>query len=146
MYNSAFQMFQRLNLNYNTVMKSGRDYEVSLLGHRYGHLFGIKNHRGRLASLGLARLLNAAVDNGKDPVLGYLHQTPETAKLTFFMLAAGSTEEEVHLVMNQPMVIDLIGRLKNKESQGILSEITAILTDIAATGLDKRAASGGRGT
>lgn len=136
MYNSAFQMFQRLNLNYNTITSNGTEYTVSLLGHKYGHLFDIKNHRGRLASLGLARLLNAAVDNGKDPVLGYLHQSPEMAKLTFFMLAAGSTEEEVHLVMNQPAVIELINRLKSKDSLGMHTEVQDLLQEVAGTGLD----------
>lgn len=137
MYNSAFQMFQRLDLNYNTILSNGNEYEVSLLGHRYGKLFGIKNHRGRLASLGLARLLNAAVDNGKDPVLGYLHQSPEMARLTVFMLAAGSTEEEVHLVMNQPAVIELTSRLKNPDSPGMHTEIKDLLGELAGTGFDR---------
>ncbi len=137
MYNSAFQMFQRLNLRYNTVTKTtGKPYGVSLLGHTYGKLFNQTNRTGRLASLGLARLLNAAVDNGKDPVLGYLHQSPEMAKLTFFMFAAGSTEEDIHLVLNQPAIVELASRLKNRESEGIVTEIRNLINDLAGTNVD----------
>lgn len=132
LYNSALQMMQRLDMSYVPYIsrKSGKQLNVTLFGHRFGKLFEITNHRGRLASLGLARLLNAAVDNNKDPVLGYLNQTKEMAEMTFLLFAAGITEEEIHLLYNQPAVVELINRLKSRDSQGFDSEINALVEEL----------------
>lgn len=140
LYNSALQMMQRLDMSYiPKVTKKGKQYELILFGKKFDKLFEVRNHRNRLASLGLARLLNAAVDNNKEPVLGYLHQTPETAAMTFLLFAAGITEEEIHLVMNQPAVIELINRLKSRDSKGFLSEAQDIITELGGniSSLDK---------
>lgn len=132
MYNSAFQMMQRLDMHYVPAIskKSGKQLQVSLFNHQLGKLFDITNHRGKLASLGLARLLNAAVDNNKDPVLGYLNQTPDMAEMTFFLFASGITEEEIHLLYNQPAVIELINRLKSRDSQGFDAEIHKLIEEL----------------
>lgn len=131
LYNSALQMMQRLDMSYSPKINSkGNPFTVVFFGHTFGKLFDITNHRGRLASLGLARLLNAAVDNNKDPVLGYLNQTKEMAEMTFLMFAAGMTEEEIHLVMNQPAVVELIHRLKGRESEGIGREIQKLIEEL----------------
>ena len=132
LYNSAMQMLQRVDLNYiPKKTKKGKDYEVNIFGHTFGKLFEVKNHRGLLASLGLARLLNSAVDNGKDPVLGYLHQTKQMAEMTSFLFAAGLTEEEIHLIMNQPAVIELIERMKSKDSKGLASEAKEMIAHLS---------------
>lgn len=137
LYNSAFQMFQRIDLRYvQKQTKKGKSYDLSLFGHKWGddkeglHLFNVKNHNGRLASLALARLVNAAVDNNKNPILGYLNQSKDMAEITFMMLAAGMTEEEVHLITNQPAVIELINRLKGRESEGIDVEAMKIINQL----------------
>ena len=131
-YNSALQMLQRLDMSYVPALtKKGSPYIVTMFGHTFGKLFDVRNHNGRLASLGLARLLNAAVDNNKDPVLGYLNQTKEMSELTFLMFAAGLTEEEIHLVMNQPSVIELINRLKSRDSLGMTKEILGLIDELA---------------
>jgi hypothetical protein len=118
LYNSAFQMFQRLNLRYvPRVDKKGRALEVILFGQKIGSLFNVTDKDGRLTSLALARLLNAAVDNNKDPILGYLNQTKEMAEMTFFLLAAGVKEEQLHLIMNQPAVIELMHRMKDAKGE-----------------------------
>lgn len=132
LYNSAFQMMQRLDMSYiPKLSKNGNRYDITLFGNNWSspekRLFEINNHRGRLASLGLARLLNAAVDNNKDPVLGYLNQTREMAEMTFLMLAMGQTEEEIHLIMNQPAVIKLIERLKDRNNAGLVKEARGII-------------------
>ena len=132
LYNSALQMMQRLDMNYVPALtKNGQPYNVTILGNNWGKLFEVENHRGRLASLGLARLLNAAVDNNKDPVLGYLNQTKEMAEMTFLMFAAGQTEEDIHLIMNQPAVIKLIERLKTRDNNGLRAEALDIVADLA---------------
>jgi len=130
MYNSAFQMFQRIDLSYVPSATRMGDVNVSMFGHQFGKLFQTRNRNGMLASLSLARLLNAAVDNGKDPVLGYLHQTPEMSKLTFFMLAAGLEEEDVHLVINQPVVIEMMRRMKDGRKGDEESSMRQIMEDI----------------
>ena len=118
LYNSAFQMFQRLNLKFiPKIDKKGRIIEIALFGNKLGSLFNVTDKDGRLTSLALARLLNAAVDNNKDPILGYLNQTKEMAEMTFFLLAAGLKEEQVHLIMNQPAVLELIKRMKDKSNK-----------------------------
>ena len=128
-YNSAMQMLQRLDMEYVPMWtkKHDKQYEVSFFGHKWGKLFDVRTHDiggkpGMLASLGLARLLNAAVDNNKDPILGYLNQSKEMAEMTFLMFAAGMTEEEVHLVMNQPAIIRLIERMRGRDSEGMKKE------------------------
>lgn len=132
LYNSALQMMQRLDMSYVPAVsrKTGKQLQVSLFGHQLGKLFDITNHRGRLASLGLARLLNAAVDNNKDPVLGYLNQTKEMAEMTFFLFASGITEEEIHLLYNQPAVLELINRLKSRDSQGFDTEVHGLIEEL----------------
>ena len=132
-YNSALQMLQRVNMSYvPKVTKKGKQYRVTIFGNTFDKLFQVKNHNGRLGSLSLARLLNAAVDNNKDPILGYLNQTKEMSEMTFLMLAAGMTEEEVHLIMNQPAVIQLINRLKARDSKGMIDEIKTIVAELSS--------------
>lgn len=119
MYNSALQMFQRLNLSYRPDRwKSGEPINLKLFDHTIGKLCDVRGRKinekaGLLNSLGLASLLNAAVDNGKDPILGYLHQTPELAEVTAFLAAAGFYEEDIHLLLNQPAVIELQKRMQD---------------------------------
>ena len=122
LYNSAQQMMQRLDMHYVPMQTKYGPVEISLFGKKIDKLFSVKNMKGNLASLGLARLLNAAVDNGKDPILGYLNQTKEMAEITSFLFAAGIDEEEVHLIMNQPAVIELINRLKGRDASSLKNE------------------------
>ncbi len=133
MYNSAYAMFQRLNLRYvPRVSSKGQNYEVSLFGNSWTnkHLFDITDHEGMLATLALARLLNAAVDNNKEPILGHLGQTMEFIPLTVLMLSAGTTEEEVHLIFNQPAVRELAARMKGRDGGGLREEVNAIVEEL----------------
>ena len=134
MYNSAFQMLQRVDLHYQpTVSLKGNVLEVSLFGHTFDKLFALKDTKGNLASLALARLINVAVDNGKDPLLGYLHQSAKTSELTFFLLASGLSEEQVHLIMNQPIMIELCRRLSEPQAGGFIEEATNLLSEFPDT-------------
>lgn len=117
LYNSAQQMMQRLDIHYVPAKKkNGEDLKIKIFDHEIDKLFDVTGSYGQLNSLGLASLLNAAVDNGKDPILGYLHQTPEMAEMTAFLSAAGFGEEEIHLIMNQPAVIELVNRMRDTGS------------------------------
>ena len=139
LYNSAQQMLQRLDMEYVPSQNAeGYKTVINLFGKPIKKLFGVKNRKGNLASLGLARLLNAAVDNGKDPILGYLNQTKEMAEMTSFLFAAGIDEEQVHLIMNQPVVIELINRLKGRDSEGLSKEAGKLVEELQAQFKDKR--------
>ena len=137
MYNSALQMFQRLNLSYQPdTWESGDPINLTLFGHTIDKLCQVRGRtrlengkpkRGLLNSLGLASLLNAAVDNGKDPILGYLHQSPALAEITVFLSAAGYNEEDIHLLINQPAVIELQKRMQ--DSGRSLSAVAEELID-----------------
>lgn len=131
MYNAAFQRFQRLNIHYNKKSSSGKDTPITIFGHTFDKLFSVRNRNGRLASLSFARLLNAAVDNGKDPILGYLNQTPQAAELTFFLLANGLTEEDVHLIMCQPAVVEIFNRMKRHGAGSFTTEARAVIGELA---------------
>lgn len=132
-YNSSAAMFQRLNLSYKpTKDKDGNDIPVSFFGKTVGDLWRFEKDKP-FPTLGLARLVNAAVDNGKNPVLGYLNQTAELAPLTNFLFAAGLSEEEIHLMLNQPVLVELGKRLKDPNSSGFMSEATRIQKEILNT-------------
>lgn len=153
LYNSAHAMFQRLNLSYIPRTTKNKDgsvvpFEVSIFGHPINKLFEKKDRTGRLSILGLSRLLNAAVDNAKDPVLGYLNQTKDLAEMTNFLFAAGFTEEDIHLLFNQPAVIELAQRLKGNndasfidEANKIISELTNLVNDGLSENDQKKAIS-----
>ena len=131
LYNSAAQMMQPLGLRYIPYLDSKKKpREVVLFGKQINNLFEVQNKDGKLASLALSRLLNAAVDNGKDPILGYLNQTPQLAEITNFLLAAGLSEEEVHLIINQPAVVALSQRLASRDSKGFSEDIDYIVSAI----------------
>ena len=139
MYSSTAALLQRLNLAYRPLtFKSKSEGEektttvdVYLFGRKINKLFRRQAERVSsdgtvkkfpLQTLILSRFLNSAVDNGKNPILGMLNQYPEMAGMTFFLYAAGLQEEEIHLIMNQPVMIELVQRLRATDSQGFVVE------------------------
>ena len=133
-YNAAMQLFQRLNLSYSPrLTKDGKPYTVTIFGKTFDRLFGVRNREGGLASGGLSRLLQASVDNGKDPILGYLNQTPQLADMTFLLLGAGLTEEDVHVLMNQPSVRELGKRLSGKVVDNMGRTVETLIEELAGS-------------
>lgn len=129
-YNSAAAMFQRLNLSYiPSKNNEEKSIPVSFFGKNIDRLFKFGKNE-QFPILGLARLVNAAVDNGKNPVLGHLNQTAQLAPITNFLFAAGMTEEEIHLILNQPALIELGKRLKDPNSDGFSKEASTIQREI----------------
>ena len=135
LFNSAASMFQRMNLHYiQRTDKNGETIPVKLFGKTIDKLFPvttkIDEENSSYTTLAMARLLNAAVDNGKDPLLGYLNQTMELAPMTNFLLAAGLSEEELHLIFNQPIIKELASRLKVEGSDKFRDVSNAILNEV----------------
>lgn len=131
LYNSAGMMMQRINLEYKMQNNShGDPINVSFFGKSIGNLYPILSN-DTFNSLGMSRLLNAAVDNGKDPLLGYLNQTMDLAHLTNFLSAAGLEEKDIHLIFNQPVMKELARRLKaSGDDVTVPQAISSILFDM----------------
>lgn len=130
-YNASMQKFQRAAISYiPRITKTGKKWPSSIMGREIGQMFNIKSEDGTLASLIFARLANAAVDNNKEPILGYLNQYPEMSEMTFFLAAAGFTEEQIHLLLNQPVVNELAKRLRKRGAKSFSDEVGKLINDI----------------
>ena len=112
LFNSAASMMQRINLRYMQQNDSeGNPVPVMFFGKKIDKLFPVISN-STFTTLGESRLLNSAVDNGKEPLLGYLNQTSGLAHLTNFLLSAGIDEEDVHLLFNQPVMKEVASVIK----------------------------------
>ena len=117
LYASAGQMLQRLMLKVNhrryRDKKTGqvKSYGIGFFGQNIDYLYQIRNKLKRLGSLTQSDFINSAVDNGKNPRLGYLNQDPKLAEMTNYLVAAGMSSEQVHLILNQPVMIEVVKRM-----------------------------------
>lgn len=120
LYSSAGQMLQRLGLRVNQDMykdkKTGAMVRRSIgfFGKEIDELYNIKNNADQLGSLTQSRFVNSAVDNGKNPRLGYLNQSPELAEMTNYLAAVNLSEEQIHLILNQPVVVEAVKRMRDQ--------------------------------
>lgn len=140
MYVSALSQGQRLNIHYVPAMTNPdpskqpnavpKPYAVKLFGHVWDKIFAVRDANGNYALHTLARLLNAAVDNNKDPILGYINQCPQLAAMTFLMVSAGMSEEQIHLIFNQPAVIELASRLRTRGAGSFRDELGALVSEL----------------
>lgn len=64
----------------------------------------VSDESGRSILLNIGGFLSAAVDNAKDPVLGFLNLTPTTADVFLSFLHMGYSIETTSLLMNQPII------------------------------------------
>ncbi|CAJ0592308.1 unnamed protein product, partial [Cylicocyclus nassatus] len=112
MYLSSFQMMQKTKAflkPFTVQTKDGDTVEVPfiLFDHDFSNrnLFQIQDITSAdMASRVLSRLINAAVDNGKDPLLGYANITSEVAPVVALMCALGMTEDQIYLMLAQPAI------------------------------------------
>ena len=131
MYGSTAMMLQRANLYYQPhYTKDGKEYEINIFGHKVDKLYGVRDRNGHYTSVTRSHLLNAAVDNGKDPVLGLLNQNPKLSAITNFLIAAGFSEEDIHLLMNQPIILELSKRAADVKEEYLNSLIQSIIDDM----------------
>lgn len=61
-----------------------------------------RNKRGQLITKNLAGYLDAAVDNGKDPIMSALKVNPDSASLVVYLTMLGYTPMEIGAFMNVP--------------------------------------------
>lgn len=121
LYASAGQMLQRLKLKINQgryrpnkKKKEVKSYEVGFFGKVIDSLYDIVNNEGVLGSLTQSEFINSAVDNGKNPRLGYLNQDPKLAEMTNYLVAANLSAEQLHLILNQPVMVETLRRMKEQ--------------------------------
>lgn len=137
MYNSALSLLQKAHITYqpyehmddNGVLKreSTRMFGAELNGRELCNPIGIT---GLFANMASSRLINVAVDNGKDPLLGFVNQNPDFAPLTAMMLALGLTEQQIHLFMCQPAMQELAKRKKLDKTIDIQKEMKRMTIEV----------------
>ena len=129
MYSSTAALLQSLDLHYIPKARQKGAVDLKLFGRKIDKLFDLKYGNSGLQLLIYAELVNAAVDNGKNPILGYINQTPELASLTFMLYAMGLSAEQIHLVLNQPAVVELQRRVTRQDSRGLALELNALIEE-----------------
>lgn len=121
LYASAGQMLQRLMMKVNHRIfrdkKTGqvKSYNIGFFGQSIDYLYQIRNKMKQLGSLTQSDFINSAVDNGKNPRLGYLNQDPKLAEMTNYLVATGMTSEQVHLILNQPVMVEVVKRMYDEK-------------------------------
>lgn len=134
LHSSAAQLLQRVKPTMAPITFVKDDKvetipEIGFFGKPIDQLFKVRNNDGFLGSLFMSEGVNSAVDNGKNPRLGYLNQTPELAEITAFLSAAGLGGKQIHLILNQPAIIELVRRMKqpkysfDKASSELINEL-----------------------
>ena len=123
------------NNNANHAMAQHTTLECipfTLNGVTYSSLHNIKNAAGNYITRNISNFLAASVDNVKDPVLRDLMQNTITGDVTCFLLRAGVEPNEVGLLMNQPIVKDIIKALKENEFKDRKTVIEGVINQWAA--------------
>lgn len=90
----------------------------NLFGKTYKALNAIKNWAGEFISRNNAGYLAASVDNVKDPVLAAMNLNPFTADVAMLLSRLGYDPFEVSLVLNQPIVHDMVARYNQNVRMG----------------------------
>lgn len=130
MYSSTAALLQSLSLRYIPKSRMKGSVRPKIMGQVADRLFDVVYDRNKgLQLLVYAELVNAAVDNGKEPILGFLNQTPELASMTFMLYAMGLGAEEIHLFLNQPIVAELQRRLLSSDSKGFAVELNNLIEE-----------------
>lgn len=109
LYNAAIMQLQDsgIRMDKSAVNKNGEPYiqSVKLFGHEIDELFGKYDIEGNYSSLVFAQLLNAMVDNAKDPLAGKMNITKKTVDMIAFLAASGYSINEIFLIMNNPVIL-----------------------------------------
>jgi hypothetical protein len=94
----------------------------TLNGEKFTKLNAIKNKKGEFISRNTASFLAASVDNVKDTVLAGLNQNTFTADATMLLIRLGYSPLEVGLLMNQPIIEDIITEYFRNVGKGLSKE------------------------
>ena len=99
-----------------------KEGSFTLNGERFTKLNAIKNKKGEFISRNTASFLAASVDNVKDTVLAGLNQNTFTADATMLLIRLGYSPLEVGLLMNQPIIEDIITEYFRNVGKGLSKE------------------------
>ena len=107
-HNSHHALMQQTNLGLST---SGQFKINGFIAKSLNNAVIVRDINGKeiklLVSNSTSGYTAASVDNAKKPVLGDLNQNTFTAHPALLMLRAGFTEQEMALVLNQPIVLEM---------------------------------------
>lgn len=89
------------------------EYQLTFNGHKYNSLHDIKNVDGEFITRNIASFLAAFVDNAKDPIAGDMNFNEITASSAFALLRMGVGINTMSLIINQPIVRDIVKEVQN---------------------------------
>lgn len=89
------------------------EYQLTFNGHKYNSLHDIKNADNEFITRNIASFLAAFVDNAKDPIAGDMNFNKITASSAFALLRMGVGINTMSLIINQPIVRDIVKEVQN---------------------------------
>lgn len=89
------------------------EYQLTFNGHKYNSLHDIKNADNEFISRNIASFLAAFVDNAKDPIAGDMNFNEIIASSAFALLRMGVGINTMSLIINQPIVRDIVKEVQN---------------------------------
>lgn len=89
------------------------EHQLTFNGHKYNSLHDIKNVDGEFITRNIASFLAAFVDNAKDPIAGDMNFNEITASSAFALLRMGVGINTMSLIINQPIVRDIVKEVQN---------------------------------
>jgi hypothetical protein len=105
--NASHALMQQTKLGIN------KKYQLTFNGHKYNSLHDIKNIDGEFITRNIASFLAAFVDNAKDPIAGDMNFNEITASSAFALLRMGVGINTMSLIINQPIVRDIVKEVQN---------------------------------
>lgn len=96
-----------------TKLSIKEEYQLTFNGHKYNSLHDIKNVDGEFITRNIASFLAAFVDNAKDPIAGDMNFNEITASSAFALLRMGVGINTMSLIINQPIVRDIVKEVQN---------------------------------
>lgn len=105
--NASHALMQQTKLGIN------KEYQLTFNGHKYNSLHDIKNIDGEFITRNIASFLAAFVDNAKDPIAGDMNFNEITASSAFALLRMGVGIDTMSLIINQPIVRDIVKEVQN---------------------------------
>ena len=96
-----------------TKLSIKEEYQLTFNGHKYTSLHDIKNVDGEFITRNIASFLAAFVDNAKDPIAGDMNFNEITASSAFALLRMGVGINTMSLIINQPIVRDIVKEVQN---------------------------------
>lgn len=110
LYNSALDQLQESRIWHNIKNSKKESQTLVLFDHKVGELFSKLDRTGQYSSRVLSQVINAAVDNGKDPILGEVNINEDTVDFFSAMTASGFNMSDIILFMNHPVFIEVVKR------------------------------------